>query len=50
MVRGDVRQACGDSEVLRVMGMTLKTIIHETQKHFGIRRFDLGEVYVQVEL
>ena len=47
VVRGDVRQAYG--EVLRVMGMTLTTIIHETQKHFGIRRFDLDEVYVEVK-
>ena len=30
VVRGDVRNAYG--EVLRVMGLTLKTILHETQK------------------
>jgi hypothetical protein len=47
VVRGDVRNAYG--EVLRVMGLTLKTILHETQKHFGVRRFDLDEVYVQVQ-
>ena len=47
-VPGVIRSAYG--EVLRVAGVTLCKIVEETQRHFGVRAFELDEVMFEAKM